>query len=187
MRILSNICYKKCIDYIVKYGNEVNGTYEIPAESVTFMGLTSDIKEIFGITDEFERAFIESIASFDKKEIGPYNTEKYFHLIPGVKEAARKLSDDCLETRRAVIQFPKDHCFQSMQFLFRDNTVNVVCYMRSCDAIRNLPHDIWICSKMADIFAKYLEDVFCEHPYKYHNISMMFGSLHVYRKDLKNP
>lgn len=164
--------------------NEVKDTYEFTELVCNIFADTSVIKEIFEISDEFEREFVNAIATFKKTEIGPYITEKYFMLIPSLKEAMEHLMSDGLTTRKCVINFPKDHCFQSMQFLFRESTVRVVCYMRSCNAIKNLPHDIWICSLMADMFAKHLEDTTGIHPYSQHSITMMFGSLHVFKKEL---
>lgn len=174
------------LNRIVKAGNEVSGTYEITATTESLFVSTPQVKEIFDISDEFEHDFIKAISTFDKTQIGPYITERYFMLIPELKEAMLQLKDDCIETRRCVIQFPKDHCFQTMQFMVRENTVHVVCYMRSCDAIKNFPHDVWICSKMADIFAKYLSDMTGIQVYAEHKITMMFGSLHVFKEDIKN-
>ena len=178
--------YLNLIDKIVREANEVNGTYELIGQVCKVLGTTEEINEIFGISYDFEREFISAIAKFDDKQIGPYDTKKYFMLIPSIKESIIKLKDDCLETRRCVINFPNEHCFQTIQFMVRENTIHVVCYMRSCNVIKNLPHDIWICSKMADIFSKTLSNVTDEHPYKYHSITMMFGSLHIFKEDLNN-
>ena len=177
--------YKMLLGRIAKQGNEVNGTYELVGEKVDVLLTSTDtIKEMFGISDEFEREFVKSVCEFREKIIGPYITEKYFMMVPGIKLAVEQLKDDCTETRRAVVMFPKEHCFQSVQFLLRENTINIVCYMRSCDAVKNLPHDIWLCYKMADIFAYYLNETQEESPYKCHKLSMMFGSLHAYIEDL---
>lgn len=186
MHIKSKFDYDYLVSTLKKSGNEVNETYEDVGKKVVFKGTSGRIKEIFDISDEFERNFIEAITQFKPKNIGPYITEKYFMLIPGLKEAMGQLKSDCKETRRCIMQFPPAHCFQSMQFLLRENTIHVVCYMRSCNVIKNLPHDLWICSKMADIFAKYLEDTTGEHPYPYHSITMMFGSLHVFKDEVKD-
>jgi hypothetical protein len=186
MFIFSKNDYIKIIEGLKKSGIEVNGTYEHIAASIKLTCDTKRIKEIFSISDEFEREFVEAITHFKEKKIGPYITEKYFGLIPALKESMRQLVDDCVETRRCVIQFPPEHCFQSMQFILRENTVNVVCYMRSCDAVKNLPHDIWICSKMADIYSSYLESMLKIHPYAERKISISFGSLHVYKEDVKD-
>lgn len=174
------------IDCLKREGDDVSGTYEFTGTSCMFQGTTEDVKDIFKITDEFERDFIEAISKFIDLDIGPYHTPAYFLLIPGVKNALKHMKFDCLDSRRCVITFPEEHCFQSIQFLVRENSVNVVCFMRSCDVIKNLPWDIWICSKLADIFSKYLEDTVGVHPYPYHKITMMFGSLHVFKEDLEN-
>ena len=175
--------YKQLLDKIIKSGNEVNGTYELVGEKVEVMlADTSHIKHIFEISDKFEKEFVEAICTMNDKVIGPYQTEKYLFLLPALKKAVKQLKDDCTETRRCTIVFPSEHCFQSIQFLIRENTVNVVCFMRSCDAVKNLPYDIWLCSKLADMFSYYVEG----SPYKCHKITMMFGSLHIYKKDLSH-
>ena len=177
--------YRALLDRICKRGLEVNETYELVGEKVEFALADSErIKVMFDIGDEFEKEFIESICKFQKKVIGPYITEKYFILVPALKEAVAQLKHDCNETRRAVITFPSEHCFQSIQFLVRENTINVVCFMRSCNAIKNLPYDAWLCYKLADMFAYYMNKTSKESPYKCHKLTMMFGSLHVFKEDL---
>ena len=184
MTIRSKEDYNKLIEKLKKSANEVNGTYEFIGTSCLVIGVTEYIKDLFDIDEDFSREFIKSIATFEEKEIGPYITEKYFLLIPALKEAIMQLKNDCIETRRCIIKFPSEHCFQSIQFLIRENTVHVICYMRSCNAIKNLPHDILICSIMADIFSSYAKDLTGIELYPYHSISMLFGSLHVFKEDL---
>ena len=179
--------YKELLVKIYKKGLDVGKTYELVGTKVDFMlAETNSIKEILNISDEFETEFIEAICKFQEKTIGPYITEKYFLLVPELKVAVDQLKSDCNETRRAVITFPKEHCFQSIQFLVRENTINVVCFMRSCDAIKNLPHDAWLCYKLADMFACYMNETVEENPYKCHKLTMMFGSLHVFKEEIKN-
>jgi thymidylate synthase len=146
------------------------------------------LKHVFSLDSSFEREFISAISNFEKKEVGPFLTEKYFLLIPELKMAMSQLFKDCEETRRCIINFPPEHCFQSIQFLLRGNTVHVVCYMRSCNAIKNLPYDMWLCSKLADMYVNLYEKIspFNERPYSYHSITMMFGSLHVFKEDVKD-
>ena len=184
MVIRSKEDYIRLIDKLKKEANEVNGTYEFIGEKCFIIGTTEYVRDLFDIDEDFSREFIKSIATFEKKEIGPYITEKYFLLIPALKEAIMQLKNDCAETRRCVITFPSEHCFQSIQFLIRENTVHVICYMRSCNVIKNLPHDILICSIMADIFSKYVKDLLGIEVYEHHSISMLFGSLHVFKEDL---
>lgn len=183
MKIFCKSDYKNVIKKIIKEGVEVNKTYELCAETISLIETTEALLETFDIDSSFEREFIESISKFIKKDIGPYDTEKYFFLIPGIKTIIQMLVHDCLETRRCVLRFPEGHCFESIQFIIRENTVNVVCYMRSCNAIKNLPHDIWICSKMADIFKSLVYNLLGIKLYEYNKITMMFGSLHVFKEE----
>lgn len=183
--LLSKQHYNELIEEIKKSGDEVVNTLEVCGATCFTSSTTKEIKEMFGISDEFESEFMNAISTFEKKSIGPYITEKYFHILPGIKEAFKHMFHDCYKTRRFVVDFPEDHCFRSVQFLFRDNTINVVCFMRSCDAIKNLPYDMWLCSVMADIVSHYIERYTDRRPYDYHFIKMMFGSLHVYKEDIK--
>ena len=177
--------YEHIISRIKKEGNEVNDTYELSGEVIKVnLATTESIADILKIDDEFTKEFTKSIIKFIPKQLGPYDTSAYFTMIPSLKAALSLLEDDCIETRRCIVKFPESHCFQTIQFLFRENTVNVVCYMRSCNAIKNLRHDIWICSLLGNIFAKQLRDVFDKHPYECQRITMMFGSLHVFKEDL---
>lgn len=184
MKILCKDDYKSLLSKIKREGNEVNDTYELIGEQVIIsLASTSTICEILNIEREFQTQFTSALFNFDEVEIGPYITEKYLFMIPALKKAIKQLSIDCSESRRCVIQFPEEHCFQTIQFLLRENTVNVVCYMRSCDSVKNLPHDIWICSFLADLFARYAYETVGATPYKQHKIIMSFGSLHMFKED----
>ena len=183
MKIFCKDDYRRLIKKIVKEGVEVNKTYEFVGETISLIKTTETLLETFDISPLFEKEFIEAISKFIKKSIGPYDTEKYFFLIPELKSKIKTLEDDCVETRRCVLRFPEGHCFESIQFMIRENTVNIVCYMRSCNAIKNLPHDIWICSKMADIFKAIVKKLLGIELYEYNKITMMFGSLHVFKEE----
>lgn len=185
--ILCKSDYKELVNAIIKVGNEANNAYELIGECVSIPLASSDtVASIFDISDSFIKEFSEALHSIGHKEkIGPYIMDKYIFIIPAIKSAIKRFLDDCDETRRCIVKFPHEHCFQSVQFLLRENTVNVVCYMRSCDAIKNLPHDAWLCSYMADILAESLNKCYNITPYKNHRVTMMFGSLHVYKEDVK--
>ena len=182
--------YTQLIDKIKREGFDVNGTYELIGKKVELAFMTTDrLKEMLDVDNEFEREFVEAISTFDSKKIGPYITSKYFTLIPSVKKAVKQMKIDCNETRRAVIKFPEEHCFQTIQFILRDNTVNVICYMRSCDAIKNFKYDAWLCSFLGDVFKHEFEKIMDDvdlAPYLYNKVTMFFGSLHAYKEDIKD-
>lgn len=185
--ILCKNDYKELVNNIIKSGNEANNTYEIIGECVSIpLASSNTVASIFDIPDDFINEFSKALQCIGHKEkIGPYIMDKYTFIIPAIKSSIKWFLDDCEETRRCIVKFPPEHCFQSVQFLLRENTVNVVCHMRSCDAIKNLPHDAWLCSYMADILAESLNKCYNISPYKNHRVTMMFGSLHVYKEDVK--
>ena len=185
MIVKSAFDIESLITKIVREGALVNGTYELNSQTIsTVLMDTKTIREIFGISKDFEDEFKDAINNFKYKHLGPYDTEKYLFLLPKLKEAVTYLASDCLESRRCTIVFPQEHCFQSIQFLLRENTIHVVCFMRSCNALKNLTHDLWICSLLADYFAFYTSEMFDIHPYKQHKITMTIGSLHTFLEDL---
>lgn len=186
MMVLKSINdYNEILKKLKREGYDVNGTYEFIGKGLkTIPMTTSDIIELFNLDKGILDRFVKAISNFESTKVGPYITEKYFLLVPDLKEAVMQLNLDNQGSRRCVITFPKEHCFQSIQFLVRDKTIHVVCFMRSCDAIKNLPYDMWLCSFLADMFSYYMEDK--AKPYKHHYITMSFGSLHVYKEDLMN-
>lgn len=185
--IRTGLDYHKLRDYINKTGNEVNGTYELLSVplSTGFIS-TKSLETTLGldknVTNEFKRCLFDGI----KTKIGPYITEKYLFLIPALKSAMTQLKTDCSETRRCIISFPEEHCFQSIQFILRERTVHVSCFMRSCDVYKNLPYDLWICSFLADLYKIYCRDLLGMQSYDAHNITFLVGSLHAYKEDSKH-
>ena len=185
MVLLSKKDYDKMIDRLIKEGDEIRGTYEFIGRGLkTGLIKTSDVVSMFNLDMSVISTFVDAITTFKEMKVGPYDTSKYFLVIPDLKAALNHLKNDGVSSRRCVITFPPEHCFQSIQFLYRDNTVNVVCFMRSCDAIKNLPYDLWLCSFLAQLFASYIHGAGLGKPYPEHRITFSFGSLHIYRDDV---
>ena len=176
---------KNMVEALIKMGNDVNGTYEFVGEIVVNRVLdTNSMIERYNLDKDVIDKFVWAITHFEEVMVGPYDTSKYLHLLPSIKKCLKHLKSDCYDTRRCVITFPSEHCFQSIQFLYRDNTINVICFMRSCDAIKNLAYDMWLCSFLGDVFKKHFEDVTGLKPHPVNRIVMTIGSLHVYKEDL---
>ena len=186
-KIFNGSQYKELVKKIIKQGNGVNDTYELIGEKIEVSFATKEkVIEMLGLDSEITDKFTHAICNQMKVQVGPFDTDKYLFLVPAIKEAVAQLKFDCNETRRAIIQFPKEHCFQSIQFLYRENTIHIVCSMRSCNAIKNLPYDIWLCFQVADIFKYYMKETLGLTPYTFSVLTMMFGSLHVFEKDAKD-
>ena len=105
-----------------------------------------------------------------------------------IKNIQTRLRDDC-DTRRGVVQL-FDRCDLTkkagdvpctcvLQFLKRNNRLDLIVYMRSNDAYIGLPHDVFSFTMLQELIASFLEvDL---GTYKH-----MVGSLHLYDKNLKS-
>lgn len=99
------------------------------------------------------------------------------------KNCIRLLSND-KDSRQAVIHLhtPNDQktkdevCTMSLQFLIRDNKLNMIVTMRSNDVILGLTYDAFAFTMMQEIMAKQLG---VELGYYCHNV----GSMHIYLGD----
>ena len=92
-------------------------------------------------------------------------------------------------SRRAVIQLfnaediATDHkeipCTTSMQFHLRDGVLHMSVTMRSNDAYRGLPHDVFCFTMLQEMMARRLGVELGEY---YHHV----GSMHIYKADLEH-
>lgn len=184
MRILSNEHLVDVINDVRSRGHETSTTYEIIGKYLEFNSMDSDnLQIITDVSDEFVRDFKRALITGDNNaHVGIYDMKYYTFIQGAMKEAMLQLKSDSVESRRVVVRFPIGHCFEAVQFLQRDGYLMATCFMRSCDAERNLAHDVMIVSIMCDMYKMLF------HAYKagnflmrQHSIKMMIGSLHVYR------
>jgi len=173
------------VNLIKSRGLEVNGTYELLGQSIRIpLFNLESLKDALKLDTKEVSRFIMSILCLKKDIIGPYDTSKYFSMLPKLYACASQLVLDGIDTRRAIVQFDESHCFQSVQFLVRENTVHAVCTMRSCNAIKNLEMDIFIVGFLCDTYIQLVEEAGYTRPYPVFDISLMIGSLHVFKDDL---
>jgi thymidylate synthase len=141
-----------------------------------------------------ELKFIEHYISAYKKETddgntiygayGPriFNMRDQFNQIDNVT----KLLTDNPSTRKAVIQLfdamdlqdkhKEIPCTCTLQFLIRENKLNLYVSMRSNDAFKGLPHDVFAFTMLQEIMSVKLSVDLGSY---YHSV----GSLHLYKRD----
>jgi thymidylate synthase len=104
-----------------------------------------------------------------------------------VKNVIDRLKENSF-SRRAVIQifdgedlvkYPDVPCTCTLQFFVRNEKLHMVTYMRSNDAYRGFPHDVFAFTMLQEIIARSLA---VDLGYYYHNV----GSLHLYKNDKKD-
>lgn len=116
-----------------------------------------------------------------------YISKDYMKIRESIVEAVNELINDGKETRRAVIMFPKWHCFSSVQFLYNReklgyDIVDCICTMRSCNVQKNLASDMLLCylmtSEVDDMYrTKINESDVSETKFR---VIMNIGSLHCF-------
>ena len=92
------------------------------------------------------------------------------------KSSSRRAAIQIFEARDLLSDYNDIPCTCTMQFMVRQNRLNMIVFMRSNDAYRGLPHDIFAFTMLQEIIARSLEVEL--GTYK-HSV----GSLHLYDYD----
>lgn len=172
--------------YVDVCGKEVNNTKEMINNSTTYYNITTaEILNTFDLDLSLTMNFEYDVDNKIINKYGPYEMTKYHNIFDNLREAMQNLITDNINTRRCVIQFDKEHCFQNIQFLIRNNKLIVICNMRSCNVIDNFKSDIYICSLLADRFKKIYANMFSKSLEQTHDICMNIGSLHIIKEEEK--
>ena len=147
------------IRHLNTYGYATLDTVELPMFTEYLEGLKSDREyweEVIGAdVDRVEGLFRAILVGDDNTILGNYNSKFYTFLNRGMREAAKKFRDNGIETRQAVVRFPKDHCFTSIQLIAR-SPINddprtsdkfnayISVSMRSCNVVDNYVDDLYL-------------------------------------------
>jgi hypothetical protein len=159
---------------------ETKTTYEIPAISIEFGGVDRNEFESAGLDCDFADTIFASIMAdhkFDDNfQLNGYIISHYTHIKEQLHDLKALYESNGEESRQLVITFPPLHCFQYIQFMFRQNEIIVIGNMRSCDFQKKFLMDSYITYRCAVALLSILElpklDV-----YQVMNI----GSLHIYK------
>ncbi len=92
------------------------------------------------------------------------------------KPTSRRAAIQLFEARDLLSDYRDIPCTCTMQFMIRKGRLNMMVYMRSNDAYRGLPHDIFAFTMLQEIISRSLS---VELGYYRHSV----GSLHLYEDD----
>ena len=138
-----------------------------------------------GVDKHMFQAFIEMVTRPDHVEmIGPFVIDDYVDAFVQLGRLIESITVENIESRQHIITFPKLHCFTSIQFMLRDYTVDAICTMRSCNALKNFMNDACLTTLMANMVLHYVRDSYIMDARKV-NVIMQIGSLHLFKSDLK--
>ena len=171
------------LEDLVASGIHVNGTREVLNARVIFsnLGCSDDFTWKSMGANIFEvNALRRAISSRDNSFISAtYESKYYTFLYDAIKSVREQFTVDCVETRRAVIQFPEMHCFESIQIIVRGKHLIITTNMRSCNAYKNLMNDAYLAYRVA-------QKVVAGFGIEECTMTMNIGSLHIFEEDVDN-
>lgn len=136
---------------------------------------------------EFIKWFDDTLYNANEsKTFGPYDSLYYMFLINEITRVSEIIKGNEI-TRQAVIHFPQNHCFNSIQFMMREGVkgkpqMMVSCSMRSCNVRANLKFDMDICYYLASrVISKLNKDNHYSAAVPI-QVTMVIGSLHSFVK-----
>lgn len=147
----------------------------------TISELGADLKEC--------QRIIRMIFFGDAERVGVYESKYYEAMQRQFTEMVTQISAKGVSSRQFSITFDSLHCFQSMQFLYREGTVIALVSMRSCNFYKNFAYDVFIIYFMLGLFrarvalALGYELGSPEENNIAKNIVLTIGSLHILESD----
>ena len=94
------------------------------------------------------------------------------------KPSSRRAAIQLFEARDLVADYKDIPCTCTMQFMIRNDRLNMITYMRSNDAYVGLPHDIFSFTMLQEVMARSLDT---EIGFYRHSV----GSLHLYEPNVE--
>lgn len=182
---------KKCLDQLKELAglralilkNETKATYEavgirisMNADEMFFQ--YADHIDFPGFSYSDAVQFVDDICKGKDVVVGPYISSYYKQAFDRVQLIGKDLyaGGYDFESRRLVVDFPREHCFQNVQFLFRKNTLIVIANMRSCNYEENFMMDLFLCYSLGRILLNCCRCI--SFPIF---IIMNIGSLHIFK------
>lgn len=107
---------------------------------------------------------------------GAFNQiQNVIHLL-GKKPSSRRAVIQIFDANDLAVDFKEVPCTCTLQFLIRDGKLHLLANLRSSDAYRGLPHDVFVFTMLQELIARSLNvDI---GDYKH-----CAGSLHLYKDD----
>lgn len=165
---------------ILENGISTSQTIEVQNFNYSFINIRNeDFDDYNGVEDlSLIYDYIQENIENDSRVIGHYIIDKYTFLNKELEYIINRFEENGKETRQAIISFPREHCFESIQFLHRQNKLITIVNMRSCNFEANFVGDIYLAFRLSKTVASrvklYTKQI---------DIHMNVGSLHIFDYD----
>lgn len=147
------------------------------ADISMFKCLGLDLAQAYSIVDNAKNGNSKAI-------IGPYKIEHYVDIFKQLENLSEMITEDNIWSRQFIIQLPAIHCFQSIQFIMRNDALHIVVNMRSCNFKVNLITDIFISYYCGETLAQLMEEKFNGYTFDKIHVIMNIGSLHIFKSEV---
>lgn len=169
------------IEELIMNGYKTKETYETTAIMLEFKNMCYSMLEQLGSDIYLVHNMMEKAHTGDKQsKIGPYEVLHYIDLATQLNELSSSIYLDNIESRQFVIKFPSIHCFQTIQFIIREDKLLAIANMRSCNFKSHLLLDI----ALTFYCAKYIQTKLALKEICTINsidVIMNIGSLHIFK------
>lgn len=165
---------------ILENGISTINTVEIQNSNNSFIKIKDeDFNDYNGVEDlSLIYNYIQENIENDTRVVGHYIIDKYTFLNKELDYVINRFEENSKETRQAIISFPREHCFESIQFLYRQNKLITIVNMRSCNFEANFVGDIYLAFRLSKtVVSRAKLDT------KQIDIHINIGSLHIFDYD----
>lgn len=163
--------------------HETPTTFEAVGAHFKLKDLTNEAFKELGLNMTDAYNIVKYATCGEETSVGPYIISHYIDMFKQLKNLSEVITEGDIWSRQYVIQFPAIHCFQSIQFLFRDNEVFVVVNMRSCNFRKNFLMDVFLSYYCGVTLAQAIEEKY-ECTMDRIHVIMNIGSLHIFKNEV---
>jgi hypothetical protein len=164
--------------------NKTEKTYQLVGASPRFYDITTQKLQTMGVdTNQGINIVTQAMLKNALAIIGEYKISHYVGMFEQLRELEQTMLRQSVESRQLVISFPKLHCFQNIQFLFRDKEVFIIINMRSCNFRKNFLTDLFLGYYCGTILAVAWEQKY-GFTFDTFNVIMNIGSLHIFKSEV---
>lgn len=136
------------------------------------------------IAENFSSDRFKMIGAYGPRLFGIHHLNQIEHVIttltkePSKRRAIASIYLPQFDQHERVDEVP---CTLNLQYLIRNGRLNAVTYMRSQDAFKILPYDVFLFTMLQEYIATFLQAVYDLELGEYHHYS---GSFHIYTNDI---
>ena len=109
-----------------------------------------------------------------------YDPDKYYEYFTEALKGIELSQDKRIDSRQMIVHFEQLHCFETLQFLIRQDNLYIFCNMRSCDFKNNFAEDVLLICLLSNMIREVLREQ-TEIDLNTIYLGFNIASLHIYK------